>query len=429
MITVEEALDRILSSISPLGLEKVDILNTLGRVLGEDIYADMDIPPNDNSAMDGYALCSGDTQGASREDPAMLNVLEDIPAGCVPQKCVNPGEASRIMTGASIPEGADAIMRVEETEKAGKMVKIFAEAVRGQDIRFAGEDVKDGELVISRGNIIRPAAIGMMASLGRSFVYVHQRPLIAILTTGDELVDVDGVVSPGKIRNSNSYSIAAQVMDCGGIPLQIGMAKDTREDLIAKFKAAMRADIIISSGGVSVGDYDLVKDVMSEVGNSMEFWQVAMRPGKPLACGTIEDIPTLGLPGNPVSSMVSFEQFVRPAILKLMGHKKLFRKAIKAILKEDIKKKRGFRHFIRAQIRHEDGKITALTTGEQGSGILKSMVRANGLIVLPEDIAWAKTGDEVTVQLIDNSLELTTEPEYLTDPNPDELKAKNRTSL
>ena len=417
MITVEEALDRILGSISPLGLEKVDILNALGRVLGEDIYADMDIPPNDNSAMDGYALCSGDTQGASREAPVTLNVLEDIPAGSVPKKCVTPGKASRIMTGASIPEGADAIIRVEETEKAGKSVKIFAETVKGQDIRFAGEDVKDGELVISRGNIVRPAETGMMASLGRSFVYVRQRPLIAILTTGNELVDVDGKISQGKIRNSNSYSIAAQVMDCGGIPLQIGIAKDTREDLIAKFKAAMRADIIISSGGVSVGDYDLVKNVMSEVGNRMEFWQVAMRPGKPLACGTIEDIPALGLPGNPVSSMISFEQFVRPAILKLMGHKKLFRKAIKAILKEDIKKKRGLKHFIRAQIRHEDGKFTALTTGKQGSGILKSMVRANGLIVLPEDIAWAKTGNEVTVQLIDNSLELTAEPEYLTDPD------------
>lgn len=400
MITVEEARERILGSVSRLGLEKVDILNALGRILGEDIYADMDIPPKDNSAMDGYAVRSIDTQGATRENPVILDVLEDIPAGHIPQRRINCGEASRIMTGAAIPEGADAVIRVEETEKIGTRVKIFTEVTRGQEIRVAGEDVKDGELVIRRGEIIRPAEIGMMASVGRSFVYVHQRPLIAILSTGDELVDVDGRILPGKIRSSNSYSLAAQVMDCGGIPLQIGIAKDVKDDLTAKFRAALRADVIISSGGVSVGDYDLVKDVMSEVGNSMEFWQVAMRPGKPLAYGTIECIPTLGLPGNPVSSMISFEQFVRPLILKLMGHKKLFRKSIKAVLKEDIKKKKGFKYFLRAQTRYEDGKITVLTTGEQGSGILKSMVRANGLIVLPEDVILAKKGDEVTVQLI-----------------------------
>ena len=414
MITVEEALKQILSSISRLGLEKINILSALGRVLGEDIYADMDIPPKNNSAMDGYAVRSQDTLGASREGPVILNVLEDIPAGSVPKKNVNSGDTSRIMTGAHIPPGADAVVRMEDTEKAGKEVKIFAETKRGQDIRFAGEDVKDGELVISRGNIIRPAEIGMMASLGRSFIHVYQRPLVAIMTTGDELVDIDGKVLPGKIRSSNSYSIAAQVIDCGGIPLQIGIAKDTRKDLMAKFKVAKRADIIITSGGVSVGDYDLVKDVMKEVGNRMQFWQVAMKPGKPLAYGTVGGIPTLGLPGNPVSSMISFEQYVRPSILKMMGHKNLFRKAIKAVLKEDImNKKRGIKYFIRAHVRSEEGKFTATTTGEQGSGILNSMVRANGFIVLPEDMTRAKTGDEITVQLIDNSLELTPHPEYL----------------
>ncbi|MEA1935567.1 MAG: gephyrin-like molybdotransferase Glp, partial [Thermodesulfobacteriota bacterium] len=319
MTTVEEALSRILGSITPLNLEKTDILNSLGRVLGEDIYADMDIPPKNNSAMDGYAVRWEETEGASRENPIILNVIEDIPAGHVPRKIVNSGETSRIMTGAHIPPGADAVMRVEETEKTGTRVKIFSEAARGQDIRFAGEDVKDGELVISCGTVIRPAEIGMMASLGRSFIHVYQRPMVAILATGDELVDIDEKISQGKIRSSNSYSIAAQIIDCGGIPLQIGIAKDVRDDLIAKFKAAMRCDIIITSGGVSVGDYDLVKEIMKEVGNRIEFWQVAMRPGKPLAYGAIEDIPILGLPGNPVSSMISFEQFVRPSILKMMG--------------------------------------------------------------------------------------------------------------
>jgi len=417
MKTVGEALSRILSSITPLGLEKTDILSALGRVLGEDIYADMDIPPRNNSAMDGYAVRFQDTQGASGGNPVTLDVIEDIPAGYIPHKSVNSGEASRIMTGAYIPPGADAIVRMEDTEKDGKRVKIFAEAIAGQDMRFAGEDVKAGELVISCGTLVRPAEIGMMASVGRSFIHVYQRPLVAILATGDELVDIDGKISPGKIRSSNSYSLAAQVVECGGIPMQIGIAKDVREDLIAKFKAARRADIIISSGGVSVGDYDLVKEIMKEVGDGIQFWKVAMKPGKPLAFGAFENIPIFGLPGNPVSSMVSFEQFIRPSILKMMGHKKLFRKAIQAVLMDDITKKKGRKHFVRSRIRYENGKFAATTTGEQGSGILKSMVMANGFIIVPENVSFIEKGSKVTVQLIDNSLELTTRPEYLNNSN------------
>ena len=417
MITVEEALSRILGFISHLGLEKVNILDTLGRVLGEDIYANRDIPPKSNSAMDGYALNSEDTMGASRETPLIFDVIEDIPAGYIPQKSIGFAEAARIMTGAPIPEGADAVVRVEDTEKAGNGVKIPAEAVQGQNVRFAGEDVKDGELVLSRGNIIRPAEIGMLASLGRSFVYVYQKPLVAILATGDELVDIDGILSPEKIISSNSYSIAGQVIDCGGIPIQIGIARDTKDNLISKFKDAMRADIIVSSGGVSVGDYDFVKDVIKEIGVKVEFWQVAERPGKPLVFGTIEGKLVFGLPGNPVSSMITFEQFVRPSILKMTGHNKIFRRAIKATLKEDIKKKEGLTYFIRAQVKYEEGEFTVTTTGEQGSGILKSMVLANGIIVLPEDVTSVATGDEVTVQLIDDSLDLTIQPGYLEHVN------------
>lgn len=412
MITVEDALNRILEKIVPLGLEKVSLLDALGRVLGEDIYARRDIPPKDNSAMDGYALRSQDTVGATGETPVTLDVIEDIPAGHIPRKIVEPGTASRIMTGAPVPEGADAVIRMEDTEKDGQRVKVYAQTEQGQDIRYAGEDVKEGELVISRGKIIRPAEVGMLAALGRSFIYIHQRPLVAILSTGDELDDIDEMPSPWKIISSNSYSLTAQVMDCGGIPLHIGIAKDTREDLVAKFRAALRADIIISSGGVSVGDYDLVKDIMKEVGNAMEFWRVAMRPGRPLAFGAMEGIPVFGLPGNPVSSMISFEQFIRPSILKMMGHKNLFRRTIKALLHEDIKKSKGVKHFIRARVKHEEGRYTVSTTGEQGSGILKSMVMANGLIILPEDAASARKGDEVTVQLIDTSLAQTAQPGY-----------------
>ena len=413
MISVEDALNRILNTISPLGLEKVSLLDALGRVIGEDIYAGRNIPPKDNSAMDGYALRSQDTMGATKENPVTLDVIEDIPAGYIPRKSVEPGTTSRIMTGAPVPEGADAVIRMEDTEKDGQRVNIYAQTKQGQDIRYAGEDVKEGELVISRGEIIRPAEIGMLASLGRSFVYVYQRPLIAILSTGDELIDIDEIPSPWKIISSNSYSLIAQVMDCGGIPLHIGIAKDTREDLVAKFRAALRADIIISSGGVSVGDYDLVKDIMKEWGNAMEFWRVAMRPGRPLAFGTMEGIPVFGLPGNPVSSMISFEQFIRPSILKMMAYKNLFRKTIKAHLQGDITKGKGVKHFIRGKVKYDGERYTVSTTGEQGSGILKSMVRANGLIILPEDVTSARKDDEVTVQLLDTSLEQTERPGYV----------------
>ena len=412
MISVEDALHKILDVFVPLGQEKVDILSSSGRVIGEDIYASRNIPPGDNSAMDGYAVRWEDIRGASKGKPVVLNVIEDIPAGAIPQKSIGKGEASRIMTGAPVPDGANAIVRVEDTAKHGRRVDVFVQAKKGQDIRLAGEDVRDGELVIARGDVIRPAEIGMLASLGRSFIMVYQRPIVAVLATGDELVDIDDNPNPWQIVSSNSYSLAAQIIDCGGIPLQIGIAKDTREDLVSKFKAALRADVIVSSGGVSVGDYDLVKDVMKEVGNKMQFWRVAMRPGRPLAFGSMGGVPMFGLPGNPVSSMVSFEQFVRPSILKMMGHKNLFRRTVKATIREDITKKKGAKHFIRARVEYKNGRFVVTSTGDQGSGILKSMVRANGLIILPENSTSAKKGDEVAVQLIDGSLEQTLKPQY-----------------
>jgi molybdopterin molybdotransferase len=413
MIALEEALHRILDAIHPLGLEKINILDALGRVIGEDIVASRNLPPKNNSAMDGYAIRWSDTRGASREKPAILEVIEDIPAGSIPHKTVSNEQAARIMTGAPIPEGADAVMRMEDTEKDGGRVRIFAEAAESQDIRRAGEDVMQGEKVIARGDILRPAEIGMLAALGRSFIPVYQKPLVAVLATGDELVDVDESPTPWQIISSNSYAIAAQILDCGALPLQIGIAKDTREDLTAKLASALRADLIISSGGVSVGDYDLVKDIMKEVGNRMQFWQVAMRPGKPLAFGALNDVPLFGLPGNPVSSMVSFEQFVRPSILKMMGHRNLYRRTVKAELRDAISKKKGVRHFIRARISFEDGRYFAVTTGAQGSGILKSMVQANGLIVLPEEKTSVRVGETVTVQLVDQSLTQTDRLEYL----------------
>lgn len=413
MIKVKEALKQILDNFFPLGTEKVNLCDSLNRVLAEDIFAVRNIPPKDNSAMDGYALRFEDTLGATAETPVTLSVIEDVPAGRMPIRKVGAGKATRIMTGALVPQGANAIIRVEDTKKDGKHVLIFDEASPGMYIRKTGEDVHEHELVIARGTVIRAAEIGMMAAVGKTFISVYQKPLVAILTTGDELVDIDEFPATWQSISSNTYSIAAQVMECGAIPMNIGIARDNRKDLIAKFMAALRADIIISSGGVSVGDYDLVKDVIHEVGNGLLFWRVAMKPGKPLAFGIMEGVPLFGLPGNPVSSMISFEQFVRPSLLKMMGHRNIYRKSVKATLLEDVNKAEGLTQFIRAVVTLDDGKYLARITGEQGSGILKSMVLANGLIVLPEDATLVKAGEIVTVQLIDNSLAQTIEPDYL----------------
>lgn len=403
MVTVDEALDKILSHIYPLGFEKVSILDALGRVIAEDIHTHRNIPPLDNSAMDGYAVRFEDIQKASPEHPIRLEVIEDLPAGFISEKKIERGKAIRIMTGAPIPKGADTVIPVEETKKEDESVLIFKAFSRGEHIRQAGEDVKRGDRVISKGDTIRPAEVGMLAAIGRSFVSVYQRPVVAILCTGDELVDVDGELNEFKIISSNSYTLAAQVRDCGATPLQLGIARDRKEEIEEKLHQGIRADVLISSAGVSVGDYDFVKDVMKKLGMEMVFWKVAMRPGQPLAFGTIGGKPVFGLPGNPVSSMISFEEFVRPSLLKMMGCRQLFRPVIEAILKEEIEKKPGKRYFIRGAVSFEGDQYTVTTTGEQGSGILRSMVRANGLIVIPEDREMVRAGEKVKVQLLDRN--------------------------
>jgi molybdopterin molybdotransferase len=332
-----------------------------------------------------------------------LEVIEDLPAGYISAKKLEKGKAIRIMTGAPVPKGADAVIPVEETRKKNGSVLIFRAATSGENIRKSGEDVKKGDRVISEGDMIRPAEVGMLASVGRSFVSVYQRPLVAILCTGDELVDVDGDLDEVKIISSNSYTLGAQVKDCGATPLQLGIAKDRKEEIEERLRQGLRADVLISSAGVSVGDYDFVKDVMKRLGMEMIFWKVAMRPGAPLAFGTLGGKPVFGLPGNPVSSMISFEQFVRPSILKMTGYRKLFRPVIEAVLKEDIKKMVGKRYFIRGSVSFEKDQYFVSTTGEQGSGILRSMVRANGLIVIPEEQERVRAGERVKVQLLDRN--------------------------
>lgn len=407
MISVEEARRVILQSIPVLGLERVDILNALGRVLGEDVYAPYHIPHWDNSAMDGYAVIRDDIRDATTENPVTLRVVADLPAGYTAKRDLNRGEAIRIMTGAPVPQGSDTVVMVEDTQRDGEKVQIFRANVKGDNIRKAGEDVSKGALVLPSGSVIHPAEVGMLASLKRAFVSVYQRPTVAVISTGDELIDVDGDLTEGKIVSSNSYSLASLVRDSGAIPLMLGIARDRPGELLDRFKVAVRADMILSSGGVSVGDYDLVKDILNELGAEMKFWKVAMRPGQPLAFGVIEGKPTFGLPGNPVSCMVSFEQFVRPSILKASGHKKIGQTFVEARLMEPIQKKAGKTYFIRCVVRRDEGKYFVSTTGEQGSGILMSMVRANGLMVLPEEKTQFNKGDMVNVQILNRDFERT----------------------
>lgn len=401
MLTVDGAQTKILSYIRPLGFEKVSILDALGRVIAEDMVAPRDLPPYDNSGMDGYAVRHEDVQNASEKHPVRLEVIEDLRAGFISEKTVLKGQAIRIMTGAPIPQGANEVVPVEDTKRGDGSVLILRPGSPGAYIREAGEDVKRGDRVMTQGDVIRPSEIGMLASMGKSFVPVYQRPSVAILCTGEELVDVGEALEGAKIVSSNSYTLAAQVRECGAIPIQLGIARDEKEEIRTKILQGLRSDVFISSAGVSVGDYDFVREVLGELGVEMIFWRVAMKPGKPVAFWMYDGKPAFSLPGNPVSSMVTFEQFVRPALLKMMGRRQLFRPVIEAALREEIRKEPGKKHFIRAVVSYGKEGYSVTTTGPQGSGILRSMVRANGLIVLPEDYEMVKAGMKVKVQVLD----------------------------
>ncbi len=403
MISVEDAREVILSKIERLSTEEVPILDSLGRVLDEDILAEDDIPPFNRSAMDGYAVRFEDTTGAGPGKPVGLKVLGDVAAGYVPESPIGTGEAIRIMTGAQMPEGANAVVMVENTERTDNGVIVFSPVRPGENVRYAGEDIRAGETALKHGKKIIPGDIGMMASVGKATVKVVRKPRVAIITTGDELVNIDEPLMPGKIRNSNAYSIAAQVTDTGCIPLMLGIARDTKEELMAKIDEAVSraADMIITTGGVSVGDYDFVKDILNAAGE-MVFWKVAMKPGKPLAFGIIKGIPAIGLPGNPTSSMVSFEQFARPALLKMSGRKDITRMAVEAVFQDSsFANRTGRRNMLRVVVTKDGNSFKARLSGSQESGNLKPMTIANGLMVIPEDVGEIKAGDKVTVQLFE----------------------------
>ena len=413
MLSVEEAYDRIMAHFSPLEPEVRPILQALGQVLADDVISPLNLPPLNNSAMDGYAVRHLDIAGASHEAPRILRVIGQVAAGQVPASEVVEGTAVRIMTGAPVPQGADTIVPFEDTDEVERKSKgqllgeigVREELEQGTHLRPAGEDVQQGALVLRKGAVLRPAEIGVLASLGMDKVRVIRRPVIAILATGDELLNVGDPVEPAKIYDSNSYGIAASVLRYGGIPKVLGIARDNLEDMHQKLSQGTDSDMLITSAGVSKGDYDIVKDVLMERGK-ISFWSVRMRPAKPLAFGIIngpggKPVPQLGLPGNPVSAMIAFEEFARPAILKMQGKTRLAKPFIEAVLEGPVHNTDGRRVFARVVVTRRDGTHYARPTGPQGSNILTSMARANGLAVCPEDIDVMNVGETVKVKMLD----------------------------
>lgn len=386
MLSVEEARQRMLGTIPVLPSENREILECTGYVLAEALHAEENIPPFDNSAMDGFAVRAADVEGATQEKPAVLSVVEMIAAGYAPTKQVTKGQTARIMTGAMMPEGADAVVMQEVTEQEGNTVKIFESVDESENVRFTGESVNEGALVMGKGKHLRPPEISMLASLNCAEASVHRKPTVAIVSTGDELTPLGESLEPGKIRDSNRYGLYAQVEEAGGIPIDMGIARDDKAETERIFRAALaEADALITSGGVSVGEHDVVKSVLGKLGE-INFWRVAMKPGKPQAYGIADGKPIFGLPGNPVSSLVVFELFVRPALLKMAGHVNLLRPTFKATLSETVTNRDGRVNYMRSILTESNGQYTAATTGPQGSGILHSLVLANGLITIPAGV-------------------------------------------
>jgi molybdopterin molybdotransferase len=401
MPTYEEARSCILESITPLGAEKVEILESLGRVLAEDVSAPWDMPLWNNTAMDGFAVRAADCVEA-----VTLKVAGFLPAGESMVNTLQAGTAVKILTGAPIPPDADAVVPVEEVEDRGDTVFIRGPVKGGEHIRFKGEDVKAGELIIPAGTLIRPYEISMLASFGKLFVPVYRKVRVAILSTGDELVEPGEPLSPGKIINSNAVTVAAAVRELGGEPVLLGIARDDRDSLRQKLTEGLNADVLITSAGISAGDRDLVRAVLDELNVKLIFWKIDIKPGRPMAFSLRDGKPVFSLPGNPVSTMITFEEFVRPALLKLMGHKKVIKPLIKATLLGPVKKKPGRVNFLRVSLEKENGKIFARSPGKQDTGILKTMLLSGGIAVIPSEQENLREGDMVNVQLLGPGLEM-----------------------
>lgn len=396
MLSVVEASTQILAGIGALPPERVPLLSALGRVLAAPAVAGYTLPHWDNSAMDGYAVRSADIAGASVANPASLRVLETIAAGGFATLPVGAGEATRIMTGAPLPDGADSVVRVEDTDGGTERVEIRNDRDARRNIRPRGEDFQEGDVVIGTGAPLAAAQLGVLASLGLGAVDVYRRPVVAIAGSGDELVDLDRfheVLAGLRIVASNSYTLSALVTQAGGVPLNLGNAKDSPDALRTLLAGAGGADLLVTSAGASVGEFDYTREVLSSLGAELGFWRVRMRPGAPIGFGMLGDMPWIGLPGNPVSAMVTFELFVRPVIRRMLGHARLFRQPLTVVVEEPVTIGAKLTHFLRAVVRvRDDGVLSARLTGPQGSGILTSMARANALLVVPEDRPRTETG-------------------------------------
>ncbi|HJQ12950.1 MAG TPA: gephyrin-like molybdotransferase Glp [Gemmatimonadaceae bacterium] len=410
-LKIADASERILAEIKPLEIEKVPLRQALGRVLAEDISATVTMPPWSNSSMDGYAVRSADITPVMTGQKVKLRVVGTIAAGDFAKRPIKRGEAMRIMTGAPIPDGADSVIRKEDTDGGAEKVEIREARDVWKNIRPAGEDFQRGDLLAKRGYPLKPALLGVLASTGVREVKTFRRPRVAIISSGDELVDIDDFdqVSEGRrIVSTNSYTLDAMTRVAGGKPVDLGIAADTKASLRRKLDSAEGCDLILTSAGVSVGDMDHTRDVFEELGGELKFWKVKMRPGAPLAFGLLDGVPWIGVSGNPVSAMVSFELFVRPALRKMQGHAALFRRTVTVTVEEEIRIAVKLTHFLRAIVsRAPDGSLSARLTGIQSSGALTSMAKANALLIVPETSATVAKGSQLNALMLDQSLEET----------------------
>src|SRR5262249_7780064 len=385
MLSVAEALERVLAGVPVLGTESIPLGEALGRVLARPVVAAREIPPWDNSSMDGYALRAADTARASPDHPVLLQVVGEVVAGKVAGREIRRGEAYRILTGAPLPPGSDAVVPQEEVRRGGVRVALERPVDVGAYVRSRGEDIQSGDRVLEPGIVLRPAALGVLAALGHARAEVYRRPRVAVLSTGDELVAPDAPLGPGQIPDSNTYTLCGLVLEAGAVPLSLGIAPDRREVLVDRLREGLDADVIISSAGVSVGDRDFVREAVEALGARLDFWKVNMRPGKPLTFGRIGKRLFFGLPGNPVSSMETFELFVRPVLRGLGGHRTLRRPIVQARALEPINNPGSRPGYLRVRLERLDGEVGARPTGSQGSGILRWMLLADGLAVVSGD--------------------------------------------
>ena len=401
MIGIHEAIDTVLATVRPLAAEEVDLLDALGRAAAADIISPEPVPSFDNSAMDGYAVAGTALEAGRRE----FRVVVDVPAGTWVGEPVGPGDAAKIMTGAPLPPGVDTVVQVEHTEQEGDTLTVREAPAAGANVRSAAEDVAAGDVVIPRGTRLGPAEIGLLASIGVRSLSVVCRPRVAILATGSELVQLGRPLGPGQIRNSNSFTAGSQTLLAGGDPILLGIARDDPDETRRLIGAALQNDVVITSGGVSVGEYDFVKQVQDELGVERRFWGVATKPGKPLAFGVCGHTLVFGVPGNPVASMVSFEMYIRPALLAMQGRRDLFRPYVFAAAEERVKGTRARTEARRCRLVHRDRGWGFTTTGPQGSAILRSMALADSLAFVPPGFPGAEAGTELLVMMLDGTSE------------------------